>query len=101
MYSAFFESESSPFQEMKIVHQFQKIRQSQQLIPNTLPKIIAYCPFIDNNGNKVDSIKEFEEICLNKKLVLNRKTLEGAQFLYLNLKDQIPDCLSLFCMGSD
>jgi hypothetical protein len=44
---------------------------------NRLPRRIFYCPFIDNNGNKCQSISDFNDLRLEKKINLDQNSVQG------------------------
>ena len=63
---------------------------------NRLKKHIFYIPFIDNNGNRCASSKEFSKLLLEKKIVFDKAKMEGIKYFWLN--EQM-DVLSLICFG--
>jgi len=70
-----------------------------EVLANSLSRRIFYCPFIDNNGNKCESISEFNDLRSEKKVIFDQTNAQGTQFFFLN--EEVPDVLSMICFGKD
>jgi hypothetical protein len=66
---------------------------------NRIKRFVFYCPFIDNNGNRFESVRALKAALVEKKLLFDEGSLEGFRYLFLD--QDVPSVVSLVCFSAE